>query len=62
MPPAERGAGSAGHVFTSREELLSQLPALLREGDAVLVKASKGMRFWEIADAIRGLHAGVKHE
>ena len=57
-----RGAGSAGYVFTSREELLSRLPALLREGDSVLVKASKGMRFWEIADAIRGLHAGDKHE
>lgn len=57
-----RGAGEKGHVFASREELLSRLPSLLQRGDSVLVKASKGMRFWEIADAIRELNAGTPHD
>ena len=49
------GAGEIGCCFESREALLSQLPKLLQQGDRVLVKASKGMRYWELADAIRQL-------
>lgn len=49
------GAGEAGVLFPSREALLAALPERLQRGDAVLVKASKGMRFWEIADEIRRL-------
>ncbi len=50
------GAGKAGVLFSDREALLAAL-ADLKQGDAVLVKASKGMRYWEIADEIRKLHA-----
>ena len=49
------GAGEKGRLFPSREALLAALPKDLREGDAVLVKASKGMRFWEIAEAVKEL-------
>jgi len=46
------GAGTIGRLFESREALIAALPELLHPGDAVLVKASKGMRFWEIAEII----------
>lgn len=46
------GAGTIGRLFESREALIAALPELLHRGDAVLVKASKGMRFWEIAEII----------
>ena len=49
------GAGTAGRLFPSREALLEALPQELRPGDAVLVKASMSMHFWEIADAIKEL-------
>ncbi len=48
-----RGAGAAGRHFESREELTAALPGLIRAGDAVLVKASRGMRFEEIAEALK---------
>ncbi|MBR1457669.1 MAG: UDP-N-acetylmuramoyl-tripeptide--D-alanyl-D-alanine ligase, partial [Oscillospiraceae bacterium] len=48
-----KGAGCAGRLFPDREALLAAAAGELRQGDAVLVKASKGMRFWEIADAIK---------
>lgn len=36
------------NYFESKEELIKQLPELLREGDTVLVKASHGMHFEEV--------------
>lgn len=48
-----RGAGERGRHFASREALLAALPGLLQKGDVVLVKASRGMRFEEIAEALK---------
>ena len=48
------GAGEKGRLFGSREALFAALGEL-KKGDAVLVKASKGMRYWEIAEAIKAL-------
>ncbi len=49
------GAGETARHFESREELIAALPQLLRKGDAVLVKASRGMHFEDVAEAIKGL-------
>ena len=49
------GAGEAGRWFASVEELIAALPELIREGDRVLVKASRGMRFERIAEALKCL-------
>lgn len=50
-----RGAGQPEHWFDSREALIAALPALLRSGDTVLVKASHSMRFEEITAALEAL-------
>lgn len=49
------GAGEAGHYFEDRESLIAALPVLLKKGDTVLVKASKGMQIGPAADAAREL-------
>lgn len=49
------GAGEIGHVFESREELIRALPQLIRPGDAVLVKASLGAGFGQVAEALKTL-------
>lgn len=49
------GAGEHGHWFASVDELNRALPELIREGDRVLVKASRGMRFERIAEALKCL-------
>ena len=52
----EETCRAAGGVhFADREALIAALPALLRKGDAVLVKASRGMRFEEISEAVKQL-------
>ena len=48
-----KGAGARGVHFDTREELISALPAYIRRGDAVLVKASNSMRFGEISEEIK---------
>ncbi len=48
-----RGAGEAGTHFESKTELISALPELIREGDTVLVKASRGMKFEDITAALK---------
>ncbi len=48
-----RGAGALGRHFDSREALIAALPELICPGDAVLVKASRGMKFEEIAEALK---------
>ena len=50
-----RGAGDKGRWFGSREELAAALPGLIRQGDTVLVKASRGMHLEEIADKLKKL-------
>lgn len=49
------GAGEIGRWYESREALCDALPGLLEKGDAVLVKASRGMRFELIAEEIKKL-------
>ena len=53
------GAGGNARHFDSREELIAALPTLLKRGDAVLVKASRAMRFEEVAEAVKHLEAPV---
>lgn len=49
------GAGAIGRHFDSKEALIEALPELLRQGDAVLVKASLGSGFGVVAEAVRNL-------
>ncbi len=50
-----KAAGDRGRYFASREALIAALPELMQKGDAVLVKASRAMRFEEIAEALKQL-------
>ena len=50
-----RGAGERAIWYADREELIRDLPRQIREGDRVLVKASRAMRFEEIAEALKRL-------
>ena len=55
-PLSEETAKAANGVhYVNREELIADLPRQLRKGDAVLVKASRGMRFEEISEALKTL-------
>ena len=44
-----------GIYYVNTKELIEALPGLLQRGDAVLVKASRGMHFEAIAEAIKEL-------
>lgn len=46
------GAGDIARHFEKKADLISKLPGLIRPGDAVLVKASRGMHFEEISSLI----------
>ena len=46
-------AGGESVYFKDKETLIDQLPNILHEEDAVLVKASHAMGFEEIVDAIQ---------
>ena len=50
-----RGAEECGQSFESREALIHSIPSLLREGDCVLVKASKSSHYETVAQAVREL-------
>ena len=50
-----RGAGERSIQYVNRDALIGALPAVLRRGDAVLVKASHGARFDAISEAIKEL-------
>ncbi|MBQ7896189.1 MAG: YjjG family noncanonical pyrimidine nucleotidase [Oscillospiraceae bacterium] len=54
-----RGAGERGLWFESRAELIEALPKLIQKGDAVLVKASRSMKFEEISEAVKKLFKPV---
>ncbi|MCF2554310.1 UDP-N-acetylmuramoyl-tripeptide--D-alanyl-D-alanine ligase [Faecalicatena contorta] len=54
-----RGANTGSHTkgiwFAEKADFLAQMKDLLKEGDNVLVKASHGMHFPEIVDALKGV-------
>ena len=50
-----RGAGERARWYPTVGELCEALPALLRRGDRVLVKASRGMHLEEAAEAVKRL-------
>ena len=50
-----RGAGELARWYPTVGELCAALPALLRRGDRVLVKASRGMHLEEAAEAVKHL-------
>ena len=50
-----RAFGEGGTWYLSREALIATLPQLLREGDRVLVKASLGMHFDKVSEAVKAL-------
>lgn len=50
-----RAFGEGGIWFDSREALIAALPQQLRAGDRVLVKASLGMHFDKVAEAVKAL-------
>ena len=55
-PLSEETAKAADGIhYVNREALIADLPRQLRKGDAVLVKASRGMRFEEISEALKRL-------
>ena len=49
-----RGAGSGARLFTDAKAVAEALPTLLEKGDAVLVKASRGVHLETVAEAIKG--------
>lgn len=55
MSFAAAEAGARARHFDSRAELIAALPELIREGDAVLVKASHSMGFDEVCKALERL-------
>jgi UDP-N-acetylmuramoyl-tripeptide--D-alanyl-D-alanine ligase len=55
-----RAAGERGRNFESREALTAALSELLKEGDCVLVKASKGSHFETVSAALRGIRLSPK--
>ncbi|MBE6914365.1 MAG: UDP-N-acetylmuramoyl-tripeptide--D-alanyl-D-alanine ligase [Ruminococcaceae bacterium] len=50
-----RGAGACGRHFAEKDALIAALAELVREGDTVLVKASRSMRFEDITSALETL-------
>ena len=50
-----RGAGELARWYPTVGELCAALPALLRRGDCVLVKASRGMHLEEAAETVKHL-------
>lgn len=55
-PLSEETAKAAGGIhYVNREALIADLPRRLRRGDAVLVKASRGMSFERVSEALKTL-------
>lgn len=52
---ADAVAKAGGMGFSTQDELLKALPALLKTGDAILVKGSRGMHLERTVEAIRAL-------
>lgn len=52
---ASEGANTEALWFETKEDFLAQMHQLLKAGDNILVKASHGMHFSEIVDALKGV-------
>ena len=52
------GAGEICRCFADVDALIAALPALVRPGDAILVKASRSARFERVSDALKELGNG----
>ncbi len=50
---AQLARGAEGLHFADKAELISALPEIIRPGDAVLVKASRGMHFEDITEELK---------
>ncbi len=50
---ASKQAGQDIYYFATREDLLSGIEAILQPGDTILVKASHGMGFTEVVEALK---------
>ena len=42
-------------LFETKDECIEALPSILKEGDAVLIKASNAMKFPDIVEAVRNM-------
>ena len=52
---AKNAAFDPQDAYETADALIERLPALLQDGDTVLVKASYGMHLKAVADAIKAL-------
>ena len=48
------GHPESSHHFDNNAQAIEFLKTILREGDTVLIKASRGMKMEEIAEALKG--------
>lgn len=48
-----RGNADCVYYFRTRDEMMSELPGILRQGDSILVKASHGMRFDTVVELLQ---------
>ena len=48
-----RGNADCVYYFRTRDEMMSELPGILRQGDSILVKASHGMRFETVVELLQ---------
>lgn len=55
-----QGAGEKGLHYETREALIRALPGLLREGDCLLVKASKASHFETVSAALREIRLDME--
>ena len=52
---AKMGSDKQVEYFKTNADCIRKLPYVLKDGDTILVKASNGMKFFEIVDAIKKL-------
>ncbi len=50
-----QSAGQIGKYFASSEDIINALPELIRQGDTVLIKASRRMHFETVAELVKRL-------
>ena len=53
LADSAREGGSEAFWFEDKEQAISALPDILKEGDVVMIKASMTLHLWEIAEWIR---------